>query len=151
MRRLTAGLTVSLIAASGLLAGCAGGDEQSEQSATTAGGGVEQAGGSVSAAEFCRLSDQLDQVTNTPDSATADNPEFIAVTEQVKAGAPDEIKESVAIVIDTYTTKGFTAESIQDPKVAQASQEISTWLTKNCSGGSSDGDGTSNDGDRDDN
>ena len=164
MRRLTAVLTVTVIAASGLLAGCGGGDEQSEKATTTAGAagsgseqngaeqsGAEQSGGSGSASEFCSLSNQLDTLTNNPGSATADNPEFIAVTERVKAGAPDEIKDSVTLILDTYTTKGFSAEVLQDPKLAQASKEIAAWLGKNCSGSADDGDGKSNDGDRDDN
>lgn len=156
MRRLTAVLTVTVIAASGRLVGCSGGDEQSEKTTTTAAsgateqGGVEQSGSSGGTADFCNLSSELDKATSNPGSATASNPEFIAVTERVKAGAPDEIKDSVALVIDTYTTKGFTTEAMQDPKVAQASQQIATWLGKNC-GGESNGDGRSNDSDGDDN
>jgi hypothetical protein len=156
MRRLATVLTVTFLAASGLLAGCGGSDEQSDQATTTAAGGgnVEQGGsaaaGSGSAASFCDLSNELDKATSDPASATASNPEFIAVTERVMAGAPVEIKDSVALVIDTYTTKGFTAESMKDPKVAQASQEIATWLNTNCNG-PNDGDGASNDSDGDDN
>jgi len=160
MRRLTTVLTVTVLAASGLLAGCGGSDEKSDQTTTTAaagagagaeGNGSEPASGSASTAEFCGLSDQLDEVTNTPGSATADNAEFMAIVEQVKATAPDEIQDAVTTVLEVYVSgNGVTAEAMQDPKLVEASQQVGQWLAANCASGAGSG-SDSNDSDGDDN
>ncbi len=144
----------TLLALGPLLAACGGSDESSSATTTAAagesptttadgsGGSTTTAasgGGSGSSTEFCSLSDQLDSTVFSSDLSPGQqfSAEQKELFEQVKAAAPDEISDSVTLILDTYAEKGVDPAMFSDPALSSAGQELEQYISANCEGGPS--------------
>jgi hypothetical protein len=157
-RTLALAALISLVP---LAAACGGGEEASESSTTSAPSESPAAstptedsasGGGSSAidpasAEFCAVSDRLDAVfAGELESGTDFTEEQIAIFEEVKAAAPDEISGAVTTVLDAYQERGYDESLFTDPEFTGAAQEVAVFVGANC-GDSTDDAGTGDDPD----
>ena len=136
----------ALLAVAPLLASC-GGDEESSSpstSAATAGESTTTAadatttsaapsGGGGDSSEFCAVSERLDAVfAGELQSGTQFTEEQIAIFEEAKAAAPDEISDAVTTVLDTYQERGYDESLFEDPEFTGAAQEVAVYVGANC-------------------
>ena len=133
-----------MLAVAPLLASCGGNDESSSPSttesasteSTTASGDAPETtaaptGGGDS--EFCAVSDRLDAVfAGELESGTEFTEEQIAIFEEVKAAAPDEISGAVTTVLDAYQERGYDESLFTDPEFTGAAQEVAVFVGANC-------------------
>ena len=106
-----------MLAVAPLLASCGGNDESSSpsttesastESTTTSGDAPATTAAPTdgASAEFCAVSDRLDAVfAGELESGTEFTEEQIAIFEEVKAAAPDEISGAVTTVLDGAATR----------------------------------------------
>jgi hypothetical protein len=139
-----------LLAVAPLLASC-GGDEETSSPSTTEGAAGETtttgsvggdgsttttsaaAGGGGATSEFCEVSERLDAVfADEPQAGTKFTEEQIAVFEEAKAAAPDEISEAVTTVLDAYAERGYDESLFTDPEFTGAAQEVAVYVGANC-------------------
>jgi hypothetical protein len=149
-----------LLAVAPLLASCGGDDESSSPStteasspstaessspSTTEAAGTESTttSGDVPATtaaptgggdnEFCAVSERLDAVfAGDIQPGASLTEEQIAIIEETKAAAPDEISDAVATVLDTYQERGLDESLFTDPEFTGALQEVTEYLDANC-------------------
>jgi len=134
-----------LLAVAPLLASCGGNDESSSPSTTEAAGTestttsgdatattAAPTGGGDS--EFCAVSERLDAIFAGEElqSGTQFTGEQVAIFEEAKAAAPDEISDAVTTVLDTYQERGYDESLFEDPEFTGAAQEVAVYVGANC-------------------
>jgi hypothetical protein len=108
-----------------------------------AGTALVACGGDDSAEEFCSLADELESID--PTAADFDADEYQQALEDAVEAAPDDIRENLEIVRDTFedidlsdpeaTADPELVEKLSDPEFSEAGERINTYLEDNCDSG----------------